>query len=107
MCATATVMIVDDDEGTRMLIEHALGGAYRAIGVGSGQECLDAAAGSRPDIVLMDVEMPDMSGYDACRRLKATGGQAPPVIFISSHDQLADRMKGYDAGGEDYICKPF
>jgi CheY-like chemotaxis protein len=100
-------MIVDDDEGMRMLIEHALGGAYRTVGVGSGQACLDAAAECRPDIALMDVEMPDMNGYDACRHLKATGGQAPPVIFISSHDLLADRMKGYDAGGEDYICKPF
>lgn len=102
----ATVMIVDDDDLICMLLENALSDGYRVVTVGSGAECLAACARQRPDIILLDVEMPEMDGYETCRRIKDDNDHAAPVIFISSHDRLEDRLRGYDAGGDDYLLKP-
>lgn len=101
-----TIMVVDDDELMRMLLQNALEGAFRVVAVNSGDACLTACAEQRPDLILLDVEMPGMDGYETCKRLKRGDGAAPPVIFVSGHDRLQDRLQGYDAGGEDYILKP-
>lgn len=102
----ARVMVVDDDEAMRMLMSNALEDSFAVQCVDSGTACLAAVAERRPDIVLLDVEMAELDGYDTCRQLKALGGDAPPVMFVSSHDRLADRLQGYEAGGDDYLCKP-
>ncbi|HLA34812.1 MAG TPA: response regulator [Rhodocyclaceae bacterium] len=106
MSNPATVMIVDDDELMRMLLEDALGDAYRVVAVDGGDACLAACVQARPDLILLDVDMPDMDGYETCRRIRANDSAAPPVIFVSGRDCLQDRLQGYDAGGEDYILKP-
>jgi len=106
MSASHTVLIVDDEEMMRMLLENALNGAYQVISVANGEACLAACAVQRPDIILLDVDMPGMDGYETCKRIRAADGLAPPVIFVSSRDRLQDRLLGYDAGGEDYILKP-
>ncbi|MDQ5916210.1 MAG: hypothetical protein QG584_2104 [Pseudomonadota bacterium] len=102
------ILVVDDDEFMRMMIAEAIGDSYRIIDVGSGAECTEAAARERPDVILLDVEMPGMDGYETCRQLKGDFDlDAIPVIFISSHDQIEARLRGYEAGAEDYILKPF
>ncbi len=102
----ASVMIVEDDEIMRMLLEDALGNHYSVVGVSNGEACIAACAANRPDIVLLDVEMPGIDGYETCRRLKASNIASMPVLFISNRDRVEDRLQGYDAGGEDYILKP-
>jgi CheY-like chemotaxis protein len=108
MSEKQTILVVDDDEFMRMMIAESVGENYRIIDVGSGAECLAAAAAERPDLVLLDVEMPGMDGYETCRQLKGDLElDSIPVIFISSHDQIEARLQGYEAGAEDYIVKPF
>lgn len=106
MSDRATVMIVDDDEIMRLLLEKTLRESYHVVSVASGEACLAACAEQRPDIILLDVEMPDLDGYETCRRIGAADSATPPVVFISCRDRLQDRLQGYDAGGEDYILKP-
>jgi len=106
MTDPATVMIVDDDEPMRMMLENMLNDSYRVVCVADGAACLAAYAVQRPDIILLDVDMPDMDGYETCKHINAAAGIAPPVVFVSGRDSLQDRLHGYDAGGVDYIFKP-
>ena len=103
---TSTIMIVDDDAIMRLQLENALSDTYHVISLASGMACLAALVKQQPDLIFLDVEMPGMDGYETCRRIKELEGGAVPVVFITSHDQLQDRLNGYDAGGDDYILKP-
>lgn len=101
------VLVVDDDEFLRMVIAETIGDRYQVVEASSGDECLAVARDMHPDIILLDVEMKGIDGYETCRRLKSDFElDHIPVIFISAHDQIEDRLRGYDAGGEDYITKP-
>jgi two-component system OmpR family response regulator len=101
-------LLVVDDEAT---ILELLSGSLRLAGfevvtAASGDEAVRAAASSRPDLVLLDVMMPDGDGFEAIRRIRA-GGSEVPVIFLTARDEVADRVKGFDMGGDDYVTKPF
>ncbi|MBI2307748.1 MAG: response regulator [Rhodocyclales bacterium] len=101
------ILVVDDDELMRTMIGDTIGDSYRITGVGTGDDCLAAATIERPDVILLDVEMPGMDGYETCRLLKADFDlSAIPVIFVSAHDRIESRLRGYEAGGDDYIVKP-
>lgn len=101
------VLVVDDDALMRELYGEALSEDFALHFALDG---LDALAqlrdGPRPSAVLMDVAMPGLDGYETCRHLHKENADAPPVIFVSSNDRLEDRMRGYDAGGNEYLCKP-
>jgi CheY-like chemotaxis protein len=101
-----TILVVDDEEFMRVIIAEAVGEGFRIIDVGNGTECLEATAREQPDVILLDVEMPGIDGYETCRQLKSNF-DGIPVIFISGHDQIEARLRGYEAGAEDYIVKPF
>lgn len=102
------ILNVDDDPMMQELAEDMLGGAFQVSAAGSGEACLAKLQNDRMDLVLLDVEMPGIDGYETCRRIKENGDLADiPVIFLSGHDRIEDRLKGYEAGGEDYIVKPF
>lgn len=102
------VLVVDDDEFMRMMIAEAIGDSYRILEAGNGEECIQIAGSERPDIILLDVEMPGIGGHETCRRLKADFDlDSIPVIFVSGHDKIESRLRGYEAGAEDYIVKPF
>jgi EAL domain-containing protein (putative c-di-GMP-specific phosphodiesterase class I)/DNA-binding NarL/FixJ family response regulator len=103
------LLLVDDDVHMRRLTTALLEERFNIREAASGAEAVVAAASWNPDIVLLDVELdPGMDGYEACRRLKADPATASiPVVFVSAHDALQDRLKGYEAGGEDYVVKPF
>lgn len=103
-----TILVVDDDDFMRMMIADAISEQYRVIDVSGGTECLETAAREKPDVILLDVEMPSMDGYAVCRRLKEDFElDSIPVVFISSHDEIEARLRGYEAGAEDYLVKPF
>jgi DNA-binding response OmpR family regulator len=101
-------MNVDDDAMMREIVEDMLGGSFHVLTATSGEECLSALPGATVDLILLDVEMPGIDGYETCRRIKANGDLADiPVIFLSGHNRIEDRLKGYEAGGADYVTKPF
>ena len=104
----ASVLVVDDDDFMHEMFVEALGKTYRVIPAESGADSLMLAQNECTDVIILDVEMPGMDGYEICRRLKKMDAAAGvPVIFVSAHDGIEDRLKGYEAGGEDYIIKPF
>lgn len=105
----ATIIYVDDDPANRLIMEDLIvDRGYRCILFETGQQCLDEAEQHHPDIILMDVMMPGMTGLETCEKLRHIESlQDVPVIFLSSNNELEDRLKGYTAGGDDYIGKPF
>lgn len=104
---TLKVFVVDDDPSARMIaqfqIEHL---DVDAREFADGATCL-AAIGEAPDIVILDIEMPGMDGIAVCRAIRADGNTGAQIIFASSHDDLVTRLAAYDAGGDDYIVKPY
>ena len=103
------LLIVDDSPANLELLAGMLEGrGFRVRPVVSGERALQAAQSEPPDLVLLDINMPDMDGYEVCRRLKADATlKAVPVIFISAMDGVIDKVKAFNAGGVDHIAKPF
>lgn len=103
------ILVVDDQPSNLRFLSTLLSEqgykVYRAI---CGQLALNAAIGYCPDLILLDIRMPDMDGYEVCRRLKATAQTAQiPVIFLSVLDDINDKLQAFKVGGVDYIVKPF
>lgn len=104
-----TVLIVDDSEIILMMLGRIIGEKYNVITASSGEETLKIIKdGLTPDIILLDVVLPGMNGYDVCRILKNDPGTCSiPIIFITGSDSEEDEARGFLAGGADYIPKPF
>lgn len=110
LSATAgVVMVVDDNPANLRLMEEMLRPrGYEVRSFPRGRMALAAATQNPPDLILLDITMPEMTGYEVCERLKASPQLAKiPVIFLSALDALEDRLRGFRAGGVDYISKPF
>ncbi len=106
--AEPSVLIVDDERVNVDLMVDLLKPHYRTLVATSGEQAVKRASGEpRPDIVLLDVMMPGMDGYEVCRRLKADSTtQNIPVIFVTAMSEMGDEMKGFALGAVDYITKP-
>lgn len=103
----AKVLVVDDEEDYRLLHKHILERAGYVVAMADGGEAgLAAFAAERPDLVILDAQMPDMEGYEVCRRLRAAG-HLTPVIFCTVRSAVARVAEGLRAGGNDYVVKPF
>jgi len=104
-----SILIVDDTPDNLQLLFRMLNGCgYNARPVSSGRLALDAARMSPPDLILLDINMPDMDGYAVCEELKADSKlREIPVIFISAMNGTLNKVKAFGAGGVDYITKPF
>ncbi|WP_411818160.1 PleD family two-component system response regulator [Hyphococcus sp. DH-69] len=105
---TARVLVVDDLEPNVKLLEAKLRAEYfDVIGAYSGQEAIDLAMREKPDIILLDVMMPGMDGFEACRILKNDPETMHiPVVMVTALDQQADRVTGLEAGADDFLTKP-
>jgi sigma-B regulation protein RsbU (phosphoserine phosphatase) len=103
------VLIVDDVAVNLKVLRAILRKAgHEVIEASSGPDALRFVAESAPDLVLLDVMMPGMDGYEVCRRLKADPATAAiPIVFVSALGEVTDRIKGLDVGAEDYLSKPF
>jgi len=103
------VLIIDDSpEALRIAEAHLQREGLQVVCANSGRVGLDAVKRERPDLVLLDVEMPDMSGFEVCRALKREAELCMiPVIFLTASDSPADRVRGLDIGAVDYVAKPF
>lgn len=103
-----TVFAVDDDPMIQDILRAILEPSYQLEVFSSAEACQAGMAAVRPDCLLLDIGLPGMDGYQFCRLLKDEGAHRDiPVTFISSHDTIDSRLKGYDAGAEDFIVKPF
>jgi two-component system, OmpR family, response regulator len=101
------VLVVDDEPNIRELVQVAL--KFHGCSVStaaSGKEAIRQAETSKPDLIVLDVMMPDMDGFEVCRRLRA-GGNEVPVIFLTARDTSSDTVTGLAIGGDDYVTKPF
>lgn len=102
------VFVIDDDEVVREMLAVLLEDACKVTTFSSAEDYLARAAEGSPDMFLLDVTMPGMNGFDLCRRLKDDfDTQDIPVTFVSANDDLDSRLAAYEAGGEDFIVKPF
>ena len=101
------VLVVDDDAAIRRSLERGLrlSGFTVALAEGGGA-ALEALTQAPPDVLVLDVSMPDLSGTEVCRRLRGQGDETP-VLMLSALDQLEDRLAGLQAGADDYLVKPF
>lgn len=106
---TSSILIVDDTPANlELLAEMLQGQGYKARSVSSGKLALQVALNDPPDLILLDIQMPEMDGYEVCERLKAIDKLAKiPVIFLSALNETMDKVKAFSAGGVDYVTKPF
>jgi two-component system, OmpR family, response regulator len=101
-----TILVADDDPHIRQLIVFALAKAgLDAIEAADGEAALAAVEAHRPDLLILDINMPRMDGIEVCRRLRAQG--TLPILFLSSRDDEIDRVLGIELGADDYVTKPF
>ena len=101
------VLVVDDELNIRELVQVAL--KFHGCSVttaGTGKDALRQAEVDRPDLIVLDVMLPDMDGFEVCRRLRAAGNEIP-VIFLTARDTSSDTVTGLALGGDDYVTKPF
>lgn len=104
----AKLLVADDDDVTLTMLDAALSAQHEVVAVTGGQAALKAARSRAFDLVLLDVDMPDMDGYTACQALKAAPETAElPVLFLSARVNLDERLRGYRVGASDYLTKPF
>ena len=106
---TQTILIVDDTPANLTLLSKMLQGqGYRVVAFLRGRMALEAAAKTPPDLILLDINMPEMDGFEVCRRLKADASLKDiPVLFISALTETMDKVKAFSLGGVDYVSKPF
>jgi PleD family two-component response regulator len=109
LAANADILIVDDTPANLNVLSAILGKrGYRVRPAINGALALKAAQKAAPDLILLDVQMPGLDGYEVCRQLKADAQtRAIPVIFISALDDVLDKVEAFQVGGVDYITKPF
>ncbi|GIJ52108.1 DNA-binding response regulator [Virgisporangium aliadipatigenens] len=102
-----TLLVVDDEPTVRELLSATLRFAGFAVtSAATGAAAVDSARRDPPDLVLLDVMLPDMDGFDVVRRLRADGARVP-VLFLTARDAPADKVHGLTLGGDDYVTKPF
>lgn len=105
----ARILVAEDENDIRDLIAFTLGFAgYDVITAKDGAEAVELAEQKKPDLILLDVRMPRLTGYEACKLLKASPAtQNIPVVFLSAKGQEAEINQGFQVGASDYLLKPF
>ncbi len=102
------VLVVEDERGSGTSLSYSLEAAgYRVQAVGQGQEALRVVEQLHPDLVLLDLTLPDISGFEICRRIRMATGPQPVVIIVTAKNQETDRVAGFEVGADDFVTKPF
>lgn len=110
MVKMARVLVVDDEPHIAELVSLGLRySGFEVTNAGTGREALVDIRRSRPDLIVLDVMLPDLDGFEVARRVRETDGGADrvPVIFLTARDTTADKIAGLQLGGDDYVTKPF
>ncbi len=104
---SATILVVDDDRAIRESLDRALAlEGYRVVTATDGALALDLIAAETPDVVVLDLMMPNVDGLTVCRRLRARRDRTP-ILMLTARTETSDRVSGLDAGADDYLPKPF
>lgn len=104
------VLAVDDESNISELVAMALGiNGFEVVQAATGRAALDAVTARRPDLIVLDVMLPDLDGFEVARRLRLTEGAGTrvPIIFLTARDTTKDKVEGLRLGGDDYVTKPF
>jgi len=102
------ILIVDDDPASIKLLERVFRNRYLLKAASSGEEALSLIADFRPDLILMDIDMPGLNGYETCAKIRADELYClTKILLVSGHSLLEERLKGYEVGADDYVAKPF
>jgi len=103
----ARLLVVDDEAQVRAMLTMAMEFlGFEVVEAATGRQALQAVTHTRPDLVLLDVNLPDLDGFDVCRTLR-TRGLTLPVLFLTGRSEVDDRVRGLDLGGDDFVSKPF
>jgi CheY-like chemotaxis protein len=103
-----TILVVDDEPTIRMLVAASLdGGAYRLLEAGDGYEALDLVRMEQPDLVLLDIAIPGLDGFEVCRRLKTELSPDVPVLLLTGFAQQTHRERAHEVGADGFVAKPF
>jgi two-component system, OmpR family, response regulator len=101
------LLLVDDEDNLRSMLEAALRhNGFDVAAVANGRDAIDVAMKESPDLIVLDVMLPDLDGFEVCRRLRADGLRTP-VLFLTARDAIEDKVRGLTLGGDDYLVKPF
>ena len=101
------LLLVDDEDNLRSMLDAALRhSGFEVFPAATGREALDAVATVRPDLIVLDVMLPDLDGFEVCKRLR-TNGTRTPVLFLTARDATEDKVRGLTLGADDYLVKPF
>lgn len=102
------ILTVDDKSLNNEIVQEILSYDYDVKTATTGEEALKTALDFQPDLILLDIMMPDMDGYEVCRRLRANSTlSGTTIIMVSAKESIEDKVKGYEVGASDYISKPF
>jgi DNA-binding response OmpR family regulator len=103
------VLVVDDEVNITQILEFSIGAeGYEVITAANGEEAIDKARREQPDLIILDIMMPKIDGYEACRVLKANPlTKGIPVVLLTAKGRDIDKRLGYEVGATDYIIKPF
>jgi two-component system OmpR family response regulator len=103
----AQLLLVDDEDNLRSMLEAALRhNGFDVTSVASGRAALEAVVSADPDLIVLDVMLPDLDGFEVCRRLRSDRIRVP-VLFLTARDATEDKVRGLTLGGDDYLVKPF
>src|SRR3990172_12587455 len=105
---TTSILAVDDDMGMLKILSKCLNsGGYKVLTAQNGEEAIGILNSANPELIIADVMMPGMNGYELCRHIRSAGNNDIPFIFCSSLSKIPERIKGLWIGADDYIVKPF
>src|SRR4051794_16751148 len=107
MSTLGKILAVDDDHRNLEIFKHLLESQYQLATAGTGEEALQKIVTFGPDLVLLDIMMPGINGYDVCKLIKQGEDNLTKVILVSAKAMIDERLMGYEAGADDYIAKPF
>jgi len=107
--AKGKILVVDDEVNITQILEFSIGAeGYEVITAANGEEAINKARREQPDLIILDVMMPKIDGYEACRILKANPlTKGIPVVLLTAKGRDIDKRLGYEVGATDYIIKPF
>lgn len=105
--AATRLLLVDDEDNLRSMLDAALRhSGFDVHPVANGRDAIAAVPTVQPDLIVLDVMLPDLDGFDVCKRLRSSGDRTP-VLFLTARDATEDKVRGLTLGGDDYLVKPF
>src|SRR5207247_242899 len=107
MSAAKTILVIEDEPAMALGLSDALSfEGYRSLVAGTGRKGVDLARAEKPDLVILDLMLPDTNGFEVCAQLRQLS-RSVPILILSARSQDIDKIRGLDAGADDYVTKPF